>query len=145
MNSINQINKSKLPVFIVFEGIDGSGKSTQSELLFNYLISNNIDSKLMMEPTNGKWGIKIREILKGNSFPDAEDLLKLFILDRHDDVKTNILPCLKNRQSVIMDRYYYSNAAYQGAMGLSAERILKDKLKREERRKQLRDERKEMH
>jgi len=118
------------PLFIVFEGIDGSGKSTQAAMLNDYFNSNNINSTLMMEPSNGKWGREIRNILKGDVVPPAEEQLKLFLLDREDDAETNISPALESLQSIVMDRYYYSNAAYQGAMGLDPEFILEENRKR---------------
>jgi len=118
------------PLFIVFEGIDGSGKSTQAAMLNDYFNSNNINSTLMMEPTDGKWGREIRNILKGDVVPPAEEQLKLFLQDREDDAENNIRPALESLQSIVMDRYYYSNAAYQGAMGLDPELILEENKKR---------------
>ncbi|MCP4136906.1 MAG: dTMP kinase [bacterium] len=115
---------NQTPLFIVFEGIDGSGKSTQVKMLTRYLESKNRPVKQMMEPTNGQWGRHIREILKGEYTPPVEEMFDLFIKDREDDAENNILPALNNNQSIIMDRYYYSNAAYQGAMGLSPDFIL---------------------
>lgn len=118
------MKKIEKPLFIVFEGIDGSGKTTQSEMLYRYFLDSGIGARWMMEPSESKWGRKIREILKGEDMPDAEEMLRLFILDREDDVNNNIVPCMSENLSVILDRYYYSNAAYQGAMGLSPEYIL---------------------
>jgi dTMP kinase len=123
------LEKTHKPLFIVFEGIDGSGKTTQSEMLQSSFFDNGIESRLMMEPSEGKWGRKIREILKGEDMPHAEEMLKLFILDRKDDVDNNIAPCIKGNISVILDRYYYSNAAYQGAMGLSPDHIIAENRK----------------
>ena len=110
--------------FIVFEGIDGSGKSTQAKLLFNYLKENNYDAVLLAEPSQGEYGQLIRKELSSPKELSPDYMLDLFIKDRQDDVNNNILPALKDNKIVILDRYYYSNAAYQGAMGLDAETIL---------------------
>ncbi len=123
------MQKSPEALFIVFEGIDGSGKTTQSEMLRKFLMEKGIKSRWMREPTDGEWGREIREILKGEEMPGAEEMLGLFIRDREDDVRRNILPSLKENISIIMDRYYYSNAAYQGAMGLSPEEIIRENRK----------------
>jgi dTMP kinase len=123
------VKKLNKPLFIVFEGIDGSGKTTQSEMLHRYFHDIGIESRWMMEPTEGKWGKKIREILRGEKMPPAEEMLRLFILDREDDVSNNIVPCMNGNISVVLDRYYYSNAAYQGAMGLSPDHIIHENRK----------------
>jgi dTMP kinase len=112
------------PLFIVFEGIDGSGKSTQCDLLFVHVASLGLQAVKLAEPTDGTWGRAIRSILKKADMPAAEEQLRLFILDRQDDVRNNILPALKDKKIIIMDRYYYSNAAYQGAAGLAPEHII---------------------
>ena len=113
-----------LPLFILFEGIDGSGKSTLRDIIFSYYKSIGIPVVKLKEPTDGEWGKKIREMLRGEVLPAAHEQLRLFLLDREDDVKRNILPALKGQKMIIMDRYYYSNAAYQGAFDLSPESIL---------------------
>ena len=112
------------PLFIVFEGIDGSGKSTQCDLLFSHAASLGLPAVRLAEPTDGKWGRRIRAMLKETDMPAAEEQLRLFLLDRQDDAEHNIVPALKNNKIIIMDRYYYSNAAYQGAAGIAPERII---------------------
>ena len=114
----------KSPLFILFEGIDGSGKSTQSNLLFRYFESIGLPAVKLFEPTDGEWGRKIREMLRGEDMPPADELLNLFIKDREEDAEKNILPALNGKKIIIMDRYYYSNAAYQGAAGISPEKII---------------------
>lgn len=110
--------------FIVFEGIDGSGKSTQAARLHAYLAEKGMDAVLLREPTDGPFGKEIRALLAGDSMPSAEKMSHLFIKDRFDDVVKNIRPALGEGQVVVMDRYYFSNAAYQGAMGLTWQEIL---------------------
>ena len=113
------------PLFLVFEGIDGSGKSTQCDLLYQHVISLGLPAVRLAEPTDGEWGRKIRIMLKEKSIVPAEEQLELFLLDRMDDAERNIIPALNENRTVIMDRYYYSNAAYQGAAGIPPERIIR--------------------
>ena len=114
--------------FIVFEGIDGSGKSTQAKLLFDYLKKHNYDAVFFSEPSSGEYGQLIRKELASQKELDANYILNLFIKDRQDDVNNNILPSLNEGKIVILDRYYYSNAAYQGAMNLDTETILQQNI-----------------
>jgi dTMP kinase len=116
--------KLRLPLFIVFEGIDGSGKTTISDMIFQYYSSMGIPSVKLMEPTEGTHGMEIRRMLKGGNAPGAAEQMRLFLLDREDDVERNIAPALSSRKMIIMDRYYYSNAAYQGAMGIDPGSII---------------------
>jgi dTMP kinase len=121
--------KIKLPIFILFEGIDGSGKTTLSKLLFQYFSSNGIPAVLDHEPTDSQWGNRLRIRLQQN-IAEADELLELFIKDREDDVNRIIQPSLNSGKAVILDRYYYSNAAYQGAMGISPVSIIQENTKR---------------
>ena len=109
---------------IVFEGIDGTGKSTHCKLLGQYLAEKGIDALRLFEPTKGEWGMKIRKILAdGRRGVSPEEELQLFINDRKDDVENNIKPALDQNKVVLLDRYYFSTAAYQGALGLDPEKI----------------------
>jgi dTMP kinase len=109
---------------IDFEGIDGSGKTTQAEMSLDHLSSQGIPAKLFREPTNGRYGIVIRDILSGR-IPkrSPEEVLDLFIKDREENVTMNIQPALKKKEVVLLDRYYYSTMAYQGALGIDVEKI----------------------
>lgn len=102
----------KSPIFIVFEGIDGAGKSTQAEMLYHFC-RQYAPAVMLREPTDSIWGQSIRKILKGQKTAPHEDILELFIKDREYDVANNIIPSLQDGRVVIMDRYFYSNAAYQ--------------------------------
>lgn len=106
----------------VIEGIDGAGKSTLLSLL-----KPLVKAVFLAEPSQGPTGLLIREHLKaGRQLPQAE-WLRLFTDDRRSDLAHNILPALERGHDVVLDRYYYSTAAYQGQNqeGLqSAERIL---------------------
>lgn len=122
------IKKGRLSrgLLIVFEGIDGSGKSTHARLLHDYLTKKGFDAVVLKEPTKGKWGAKIREIAKfGREKVSLKEELEYFINDRKEDVQNNIKPCLKSKKIVIMDRYYISTMAYQGAIGGDPEEILR--------------------
>jgi dTMP kinase len=116
--------KIKGPLFILFEGIDGSGKTTQADMLFSWLNKQSVSATRLAEPTGGRWGRKIRAMLSGNSAPDPWEQVRLFILDRDDDVANNLAPALSRGDVVVMDRYYYSNAAYQGAGGADPAAII---------------------
>ena len=112
---------------IVFEGIDGTGKSTQCRKMEGYLIKEGVSVARFREPTDGIWGQKIREILiLGRGEVTREEELSWFIEDRREDVEKNILPALNLNKVVLLDRYYYSTAAYQGALGLDPESILRN-------------------
>ena len=103
--------------FITFEGIDGSGKSTQARLLAEHLSGKGTKVFFTKEPGEGKLGEAIRtEILDRrdiNIEPYAE--LCLFCADRAQHVRELILPKLKDGYTVICDRYYDSTLAYQGS------------------------------
>jgi dTMP kinase len=110
-------------VLIVFEGIDGSGKSTQAEILLKRLQEEDLDVVYFREPSKGKWGRKIK---KKALHPDSitpEEELDLFLEDRRENVEKNLKPALEKKKVVILDRYYYSTIAYQGAKGIDEELI----------------------
>jgi len=110
-------------VLIVFEGIDGSGKSTQAEILLKRLQEEDVDVVYFREPSKGKWGRKIK---KKALHPDSltpEEELELFLKDRRENVEKNLKPALKKKRVVILDRYYYSTIAYQGAKGIDEKQI----------------------
>ena len=111
-------------LLIVFEGIDGSGKSTQCRMLADLLNKKGIANISFAEPTRGKWGMKIRQLLvKGRNGISADEELEWFMNDRREDVEQNIEPALRAGKVVLMDRYYFSTAAYQGALGFDPQEI----------------------
>lgn len=111
-------------MLIVIEGIDGSGKSTQAKILFDRLSKMSCKVALLAEPTNSIYGIKIREKLASGEYT-AEELYELFVKDRELNA-ANIRRLLSRGYIVILDRYYISTIAYQGAQGIPIERILRD-------------------
>jgi dTMP kinase len=107
---------------IVFEGIDGSGKTTQLKRAAFWLNQKKVKTAALFEPTHGPYGRKLRaSALTGRL--SAEEERDLFILDRRWDVETNITPALEAGKVVLLDRYYFSSVAYQGARGLDVEDI----------------------
>ena len=117
-------------VLIVFEGIDGTGKSTQCNLLAKSLSEKKVPNIALAEPTRGTWGMKIRRLLsEGRGDISPEEELSWFVNDRKEDIEINIMPALKENKVVIMDRYYFSTAAYQGALGLDPNQIRLDNEK----------------
>jgi len=109
---------AKKGLFIVFEGVDGAGKTTQANRLVERLKKSGHDAIYLKEPTNGPWGQKIRHIaMNGRDHVTPDEELQFFINDREEDSKQNIIPALQAGKVVVMDRYLYSNAAYQGALG----------------------------
>lgn len=109
---------------VALEGIDGTGKTTQWTLLADYLEERGLPVVRLREPTQGVWGQKIRKILsEGRGETRAEEELQWFLNDRKEDVEQNIQPALNANKVVVIDRYYYSTAAYQGALGFDPEQI----------------------
>lgn len=99
--------------FIVLEGLDGSGITTQSESLRIWCEENNIPVHVTREPTEILAGSLIRAALKHRVQLSSEALALLFAADRLDHLANDILPKLEQGRSVISDRYYLSSFAYQ--------------------------------
>lgn len=108
-------------MFIAFEGLDGSGSSTQSRLLAERFEKKGRVAILTKEPTGDtRIGKMIREILQHKWTVSPETLQLLFSADRAEHLRTKIEPALKNGQIVITDRYFFSTLAY-GAMEVDLE------------------------
>ena len=100
-------------MFIAFEGLDGSGSSTQSRLLVEKLEASGYAALLTKEPTgNTPIGKLIREVLQHKWDCSPEGLQLLFSTDRAEHLKNTIKPAIKNGQFVITDRYLFSTIAY---------------------------------
>lgn len=104
-------------ILIAFEGIDGTGKSSQLPLLAGWLREQGLQVVETREPTSGPYGQQIRQLYRNREQVSREQELELFILDRRQHVNECILPALHQGQVVLTDRYYFSTAAYQGAAG----------------------------
>jgi dTMP kinase len=111
-------------ILVALEGIDGTGKSTQATRLAAIFREQGYDVALLREPTVSPWGRRIREAMTaGHRVLAPSQALDLFLLDRYYDVAAHIRPALVARQLVLMDRYYFSTIAYQGALGIDPEHI----------------------
>lgn len=111
--------------FITFEGIDGSGKSTQLRLLGNFLRANGCDALLTREPGGTTLGLRLRAALL-DAMEEVDPLTELlvFAADRAQHVRRMLRPELATGRVVISDRYADATVAYQGAgRGFSPELI----------------------
>lgn len=108
--------------FIVLEGVDGSGTSTQASLLVSALRDQEFPVHQTREPSDGPVGVIIRQILtrrfvvpgrRGPSAPRMETMALLFAADRVDHLEAEILPNLNDGINIICDRYVHSSIAYQ--------------------------------
>ncbi len=110
-------------VFIVFEGIDGSGKTEQSRRLGEWVREQGRRVLETSEPTDGKWGQRYRAWARGDAEASADQVLDFFVEDRREHVAKTIAPALRDESVVICDRYVASTLAYQAAQGLERERL----------------------
>ena len=112
-------------MFIVIEGIDGTGKSTQAKRLAQHFTALGRTVTLSREPTDGPWGTLLRNSAEtGRLSPEEE--LATFLKDRRQHVAEKIAPALAAGHVVILDRYYFSTMAYQGARGFDPQKIRAD-------------------
>jgi len=114
-------------IFIVFDGLPGSGKGTQIKKAFEYIFdkSKKYDNILVTdEPTNGPYGLKLRELFKQqkDALDLKEEIFQAFVDDRKWHIENTILPALKKNFVVICDRYKYSSIAYQTVQGTEFEK-----------------------
>lgn len=102
--------------FIVFEGIDGSGKSTQVRILTEKLRQERIECYATMEPTDSPIGSLIHQIMTGRVSSDPKVIAALFVADRLDHLLNDVNGICKKIEegtTVLMDRYCFSSYAYQ--------------------------------
>ncbi len=124
MNSQELIEKLK-GKFIVLDGPDGSGKSTQIELLSKYLKSLGLAVEPVSDPGSTPIGKKIRQLVKyGSEGIDVNTEVMLFMASRAQMIAEIIKPALKKKKTILCDRYISSTCAYQGASGFSMEHTL---------------------
>ncbi len=109
--------------FVVLEGIDGSGKTTQAKRLVKRLTEKGFDAVLLKEPSEGPWGRRLKKKARHQDGLTPEQEFDLFQKDREENVELNIKPTLKKNKIVILDRYYFSTMAYQGAKGIDIKEI----------------------
>lgn len=111
-------------ILIAIEGIDGAGKTTQATMLAGHLAKLPMEVVTSKEPTSGPWGMKIRASAETGRM-SAADELQAFMEDRREHVEALIEPALSRGALVLLDRYYLSTAAYQGARGFDVADILR--------------------
>lgn len=113
----------KKGIFIVFEGLDGAGKSIQISMLRNWLKARRINPLLTKEPTDNITGNVLKLTLRMEKLAPQTDAL-LFAADRAEHIDKVIKENLKKGKVIIQERYVYANLAYQTAQGVS-ERFVK--------------------
>lgn len=113
----NKKTSASAGYLIVIEGIDGTGKSTQASMLSETLRESKQEVIQSFEPTNGPWGKKLRDSATTGRL-SIQDELSYFINDRREHVNDVIEPTIASGGIVILDRYYFSTMAYQGARGI---------------------------
>ena len=122
-------NVSDRGILIAIEGIDGAGKTTQVRKLEKLLRRAGQSVISSKEPTTGQWG----SILRQSAFSgrlSLEEELATFIKDRTEHVENKIKPHLDLGHVVILDRYFYSTIAYQGARGADITSVSKEMFDR---------------
>lgn len=118
------MNTKPRGLFIVFEGLDGSGKTTQLEGLAQRIEATGRSVTRTREPHDCAAGRRIRAMAQSGEAVSAEQELAWFWEQREDHVREVIEPALAEGHVVLCDRYYLSTVAYQGARGLDTERLL---------------------
>lgn len=121
--------------FIVFEGIDGCGKTTQIELLEHLMKAKDIPVHVTKEPSTGPYGQLLRQIIdKKVSPPEPRSLLDLFAADRMDHLTrdSGIISMLEKGINVICDRYYLTSYAYNQNENIGFDDIAEANLKAKE-------------
>ena len=105
--------QNHVPLFIVFDGMDGTGKTTQMRLLCEKLRSLGIETVLTAEPSTSPDGQALRRALSGKEPANNSRMAALFLIDR---IRHNaeIAGWMAEGKTVISDRYYYASMAYQG-------------------------------
>lgn len=103
--------------FIVFEGIDGAGTTTQTRLLCDALFDAKQFVHETCEPSHGPIGDLLRQMLKSRVEYSMETMALLFAADRMDHIHKFIKPALDNGMIVVSDRYVYSSIGYQTLTG----------------------------
>ena len=105
-------------LFIVFEGIDGSGKTEQTARLVDWLQARDQRVLATREPTDGVFGRRYRAWGRGEIEATPEEVLDFFLEDRREHVAQRIGPALSAGEIVVCDRYVASTLAYEVSLGV---------------------------
>ena len=112
--------------FIVFDSLDGSGQSTQINLLRDFLMQKGFEVVATKEPTkDSEAGKKLREILDQKVKVEPREIQELMSQDRREHLEKVIIPALKEGKWVISDRYFLSTFAYGTSDGLNLDWLIK--------------------
>lgn len=103
--------------FIVIEGADGAGTTTQSKKL-----AKELDAYWTYEPTGNKIGEKVDEMISSDDY-SAEAIALGFAADRMVHLEEEVVPRLKKGETVVCDRYYHSSLVYQPVLGADFDRV----------------------
>jgi dTMP kinase len=109
---------------IAIEGIDGAGKTTQANFVQERLQAKKLCVVRTKEPTTGQWGQMLRDSASTGRLSLKEEV-ETFIKDRKEHVEKVINPALHEGHIVIVDRYYFSTMAYQGARGMDPKELMR--------------------
>lgn len=109
----------------VIEGLDGSGKTTQLEILRNCLEGKGYGVVLIKEPINSETGKKIRRAIDGKIEMSEADFQDLFIQNRRELLRDVIEPVIRLGGTVILDRYYWATIAYGTSRGLDFDELMR--------------------
>jgi dTMP kinase len=112
------------PRFVVLEGLDGAGTTTQAQLLAEALEAQDVAVCLTAEPTDGPLGRILRSHVQGGISLGPQTTALTFTADRADHLETTIRPAIARGEWVVSDRYLLSTVAYQGAEGTDRDWIL---------------------
>lgn len=110
-------------LLVAIEGIDGAGKTTLAARLRADLAAQGVPVLCSKEPTQGVWGMRLRESAGQGRLSPAEEV-EYLLKDRREHVEQLIAPALARGECVILDRYYPSMVAYQGAAGVDEAELL---------------------
>jgi dTMP kinase len=123
------LNTSERGILVAVEGIDGAGKTTQVKMLTRALKRAGEPVISSKEPTTGQWGSILRKSAQTGRL-SLEEELETFIKDRTEHVEELIVPHLSAGEVVILDRYFYSTIAYQGARGADISTVSREMYSR---------------
>ncbi|HCC60366.1 MAG: dTMP kinase [Candidatus Staskawiczbacteria bacterium RIFOXYC1_FULL_37_43] len=112
--------------FIVIEGLDGSGKSAQVDLVIDYLKQNEKDVVVTKEPTvDSEAGKKVKQALRHEISVEPLELQGLYVQDRKEHLENKVIPALKDGKFVVSSRYAFSTFAYGYSDGLDVDLLIK--------------------
>ena len=120
------IKGNYLGKFIVIEGLDGSGKSSQVDLVVDLLKKNNKEVVVTKEPTTeSESGRKIKQALRKEIIIEPLELQKLYVQDRKEHLENKVIPTLRDGKFVVSSRYAFSTFAYGYSDGLDVDLLVK--------------------